>query len=52
MWTAEDKALASAEYAKFKRAKFGDDDDDDIDHDCHGRSSEEMTMRQRNDARK
>jgi hypothetical protein len=52
MWTAEDKALASAEYAKFKRGKFGDDDDDDIDHDCHGRSSEEMTMRQRNDASK
>ena len=32
MWSAEDKQLASAEYAKFKRGKFGDEDDNDIDY--------------------
>jgi hypothetical protein len=51
MWTAEDKDLASAEYAKVKRVKFSDeDDDDDIDHICLRGPSEQMTLRRTKDA--
>jgi hypothetical protein len=46
MWSAEDKALASAEYAKFKKGKFGDEDDDDIDCGGIGGPSEQLTLQQ------
>jgi hypothetical protein len=52
IWSAEDKLLASAEYAKFKRGKFSDEDDNDIDYNCHGGPSEQLTLRQTNDASK
>jgi hypothetical protein len=32
MWSAEDKKLASAEYAKFKKGKFGNEGDNNVDY--------------------
>jgi hypothetical protein len=52
LWSAEDKELASAEYAKHKKGKFGNDDDDAIDYGGIGMPSEKMTLRQTNDASK
>jgi len=52
LWSAEDKQLANAEYAKFKRSKFDDGDDNDVVCGCYGGPSEQLTLRQTNDARK
>jgi hypothetical protein len=52
LWSAEDKELASAEYAKHKKGKFGNDDDDAIDYGGIGMPSEKMTLRQTNEASK
>ena len=52
MWTAADKEMASAEYAKYKKGKFGRDDDDAIDYGGIGVPSESLTLRQTGDASK
>ena len=46
MWSAEDKELASAEYRKFKKRKFGDEDDGEIDCGGLGGPSEQLTSRE------
>ena len=50
MWSAEDKQLASAEYAKYKKRKFGCNDDDATDY--TGVPSGPLTLRQTGDASK
>ena len=52
IWSAEDKKLASAEYAKFKRGRFGGEDGNNVDYDGIGVPSEQMTLRQTRDASK
>jgi len=48
LWSAGDKELASAEYAKFKRGKLGDEDDNETYYDYHGGPSEKLTPHQTN----
>jgi hypothetical protein len=45
-WSAEDKELASAEYGKFKKRKFGDADDGEIDCGGLGGPSEQLTLQE------
>ena len=50
LWSAEDKELASAEYAKYKKGKFGQDCNGEVDY--TGVPSGRLTLRQTNDASK
>ena len=52
MWSAEDKKLASAEYAKFKKGKFGNEGDNNVDYSGIGVPSEQLTLRQNTDVLK
>jgi hypothetical protein len=52
MWSAEDKKLASAEYDKHRKGRFGGDGDDEIDYDGVGKARKDLSVLQTNIAMK